>query len=75
MPLRLFAAQNHAVLPPVALSCAMFKLVDVLWQLPAVKVYPAPQDGEVALPAVEAAIGDGAEACVVHCSAVASDTT
>ena len=35
---------------------------DVLWQPPAVKVYPAPQAGEVALPKVDAAIDDGAEA-------------
>ena len=65
-PPRLLAAQDHVVFPPVALSCVMLMDVDVLWQLPAVRVNAAPQAGEVALPEVDAAIGDGADACVVH---------
>ena len=37
-PSRLVAAQNQAVLAPVALSCARLMLAEVLSQLPAVKV-------------------------------------
>ena len=50
-------------------------LVEVLSQLPPVKVYPAVQAGEVALPELAVLTATGAEACVVHCSAVASDCT
>ena len=75
-PPRLVAAHSRAVLPPVALSCAILMVDEVLWQLPAVKIFPALQAGEVALPVpLDPAIDDGAEACVVHCRAVASDTT
>jgi len=48
---------------------------DELSQLPLVNVYPALQDGEVALPVPSPAIVTGLDAWVVHCSAVASVRT
>jgi hypothetical protein len=69
------AEQNHVVLPPDASCDTSVMLVEVLSQLPPVKVYPAVQAGEVALPELAVLTATGAEACVVHCSAVASDCT
>jgi hypothetical protein len=50
-------------------------LKESLSQLPLVRAYPAPHAGDVALPVLPAPIVAGAELCVVHCSAVASDKT
>src|ERR1700676_3248660 len=71
----LFAAQNHVVLPLDASCDTRLMLVESLSQLPPARVYPAPHAGEVTLPAVEPLMVAGAEACDVHCRAVASDTT